>query len=91
MKYFTSPLFRRIFKKLDPREKEEAKRAIAKLAAFFNSGRKAEGLGLKRLHGNFWEIRASISDRILFSFEADEIFFLLAGNHDDIRRFLKHG
>jgi hypothetical protein len=89
MKYFTSPLFRRTFKKLDPLKKEGVKKAISELTVFFDSGIKTEGLGLKRLHGNFWEIRASINDRILFSFEGDEVFFLIAGNHDDIRRFLK--
>jgi mRNA-degrading endonuclease RelE of RelBE toxin-antitoxin system len=90
MKYFLSPLFKRVIKKLDPRKKEEIKRAISELTAFFDSGIRSEGLGLKRMHGNIWEIRASLEDRILFSFEKDEIFFLIAGNHDAIKNFLKN-
>jgi hypothetical protein len=90
MKYFTSPLFRRAFKKLDPQRIEEAKRAIADLTEFFNSGIRTEGLGLKRLRSNIWEIRTSIRDRMLFSFEKDEIFFLIVGNHEEIKRFLKN-
>lgn len=90
MKYFLSPYFKRIIKKLDFHKTEEVKRAISELTAFFDSGIKSEGLGLKRLRGNFWEIRASLEDRILFSFEKDEIFFLIAGNHDAIKNFLKN-
>ena len=90
MKYFTAPLFRRIFKKLDFQKREEVKRAMSELSAFFDSGIRSEGLGLKRLHGNIWEIRATLKDRILFSFEKDGIFFLIVGNHDEVRKYLKN-
>lgn len=89
MKYFTSPLFRRLLKKLNFREQEEAKRAISELTAFFDSGIKSEGLGLKHLSGSIWEIRSTLKDRILFSFNDDEVFFLIIGSHDDVRRYLK--
>lgn len=89
MKYFTYPLFRRIFKKLDFRKQEEIKRAISELTAFFDSGIKSKGLGLKRLRGNIWEFRASLKDRIVFSFDNDEVFFLLVGSHDEVRKYLK--
>ena len=89
MKYFTSLLFRRLFKKLDFHEKEEVKRAISELTAFFDSRIRSEGLGLKRLCGDIWEIRSSLKDRILFSFEKNEIFFLMVGDHDEIKKYLK--
>jgi mRNA-degrading endonuclease RelE of RelBE toxin-antitoxin system len=89
MKYFLSPLFKRLIKKLDFQKNEEIKRAISELIAFFESGVRSEGLGLKRLHGNYWEIRASIRDRILFSFDDDEISFLIVGNHDEVKHFLR--
>ncbi|MFA6548799.1 MAG: hypothetical protein WCT39_02575 [Candidatus Margulisiibacteriota bacterium] len=89
MKYFTSSLFKRIVKKLDFQKQEEIKRAISELVAFFDSGLKSEGMGLKRLRENIWEIRASRSDRILFNFEKDEIHFLVVSGHDEIRRYLK--
>jgi len=90
MRYFLSPLFKRLFKKLDFQKKEKVNRAISELIAFFDSGIRSEGLGLKRMRGNIWEIRASLDDRLLFSFERDEIFFLIIGNHDEVKKFLKN-
>ena len=46
------------------------------------------GLGLKNWHGDYWEIRSSIRDRILFDF-TDRISFLFVGNHDEIKTFMK--
>lgn len=89
MKYFTSALFGRLLKKLDFKKQEAVKRAISELTVFFDSGTRSQGLGLKRLRGNIWEIRASIDSRIIFSFEKSEIYFLLIGSHDEVRRFLK--
>ena len=45
-------------------------------------------LGMKRLRENFWEIRSGLADRIIFYREKDTIEFILAGNHNDIKRFL---
>lgn len=46
------------------------------------------GLGLKNWKGDYWEIRSTLKDRILFKF-TDRITFLFVGNHDDIRSFMK--
>ena len=48
-----------------------------------------QGIGLKRLRQNYWEIRKGLKTRILFQWEKDTVKFILAGNHDDVRRFLK--
>jgi hypothetical protein len=48
------------------------------------------GLGLKRLRGDFWEVRQGLKVRILFRWSGDLVEFLLAGDHDDVKRFLKH-
>ena len=47
------------------------------------------GLGLKRLQKEIWEIRSGLRDRVLFLWYDDSVTFTLAGNHQDIRRFLK--
>jgi hypothetical protein len=47
------------------------------------------GIGLKRLRDDFWEIRDGLANRILFRWKNDLIEFVLAGNHDSIRGFLK--
>ena len=51
---------------LPQKEKEYAKRAVSRLLDYFAGGPKPLGLGLRKLRGNYWEIRASIDKRILF-------------------------
>jgi hypothetical protein len=36
-----------------------------------------------------WELRAGLSDRILFHRSGDLITFLLTGSHDEVSRFLR--
>ena len=48
------------------------------------------GIGLKRLHDGYWEIRRGLRSRILFHWQNDELDFILAGDHDSIREFLKN-
>jgi hypothetical protein len=47
-------------------------------------------MGLKRLFKDYWEIRQGLRNRILFRWEDDAIDFLLAGDHDSIKEFLKN-
>lgn len=48
------------------------------------------GIGLKRLRGDFWEIRHGQQNRILFRWKDELIEFVLAGDHDSIEAFLKN-
>jgi hypothetical protein len=47
------------------------------------------GLGLKHLIKDIWEIRIDIRIRIIFRWQAENINFILAGNHDQVKHFLK--
>lgn len=47
------------------------------------------GIGLKRLKNGFWEIREGLQSRILFRWREDLIEFVLTGDHDSIKDFLK--
>ncbi|MBI5701788.1 hypothetical protein HZC34_08125 [Candidatus Saganbacteria bacterium] len=90
MKYERKNSFKRIFKKLPIEKQEKTLEAIHALIAYYESGIKAEGLGLKYLRDDVWEIRSSLKDRILFSLAGDIAIFLIVGNHDDIHRYLKN-
>lgn len=48
------------------------------------------GMGLKRLRDDFWEVRRGLDSGILFRWKDDLIEFVLAGDHDSIRDFLKN-
>lgn len=48
------------------------------------------GFGLTKLRPWLWEIRIGLSDRVLFWRERNNILFDFVGNHEEVRRFLKH-
>ena len=85
------PSFERSIKQLLPKEKDDVRKVALQFIDIVSQDRPIhEGLGLKRLRGNFWEVRKGIKARILFRWEGDLVEFVLAGNHDDIKRFLKN-
>lgn len=85
------PSFDRSIKGLPLKEKEDIQRVAAQFIDILSQDRHIhEGLGLKRLRGDFWEVRKGLRARILFRWDGDLVEFVLAGNHDDIRRFLKN-
>jgi len=90
MKYLFKPSFTRPFKKLERTKQEQVLAAIEALKIVLDAGQKPEGLGLKRLSKNLWEIRSSLKDRILFTFKKDTVTFVLVGSHDDIVKYLKN-
>ena len=89
MRYERKPAFDRAFRRL-PRERQaRAKEAIRQLVVFFETRQQPQGLGLTRLRGDYWEVRAGLGDRVLFRLTGDLVEFIIVGNHDDIRRALR--
>lgn len=81
--------FDRSLTRLRAAERAQARQALERLLDYFNGGPKPVGLGLRKLRGAYWEIRLSLAARIVFSLERDVAVFVLVGDHDDIRRFLR--
>jgi len=91
MRFEFKPSFDRSVKKLYGREKEELKKVALQAIDILSQDRIIhKGFGLKRLKGDFWEIRKGIKARILFRWQGDLVEFVLAGDHNDIKRFLKN-
>ena len=91
MRFEFKPSFERSIKSFPPPEKSEIKEAAAQLVDILSKDRQIhQGLGLKRLRGDFWELRKGIKARILFRWQGDLVEIVLAGNHDDVKRFLKN-
>ena len=90
MKFDFKPTFERSIKALSPHEKEEIKGVALRLIDILAQDYPLQqGLGLKRLQGQYWEVRKGLRTRILFRWQKDLVEFILAGDHDDIKRFLK--
>ena len=78
----------RSFKRLTSPQQENAIKAIDALIEFIKTGKKPQGLGLKKVRSDYWEIRLSVKNRIIFEFKGDVINFAFVGNHDDVKKFL---
>lgn len=89
MRYRVSARFDRSVTRLDPGRKQRVQEAVERLVAAFETGELPAGLGLKQLKAGLWELRAGLSDRVLFYRTGDSVEFLAAGNHDDIKRLLR--
>ena len=82
------PSFERSLKSLSSSRKEQVKEAVEKIIGFLTAGSKTPGLGIKRLRDDFWEARAGIHERVLYRQDRETVEFILAGNHDEIKKFL---
>lgn len=84
------PSFDRSVKAFSDGDKMEIKNLAIQLIDVLSQDAKLhKGIGLKRLRGNFWEVRKGLKTRILFRWDGDLVEFILVGNHDDVQRFLK--
>lgn len=91
MRFEFKPSFDRSVKNFHGREKEEIKQTALQAIDILSSDRLIhKGLGLKRLKGDFWEIRKGLKARILFRWQGGLVEFILAGDHNNIKRFLKN-
>ena len=70
------------------KEQARAQSAVNSLLGYFGGGPKPIGLGLRKLKGNYWEIRAGLGKRIFLSLEGELATFILIGSHDEVRRLL---
>ncbi len=90
MRYEFKPSFDKSIKTLSSEIKQELKELCIHIIDVLSGERDLSvGLGLKNLKKNFWEIRKGLKLRILFRWRSDFVEFILAGTHDDIKRFLK--
>ena len=73
----------RSFKKLTSPEQGNVIKAIDALIEFIKIGKKPQGLGLKKVRKDYWEIRLSVKNRIIFEFKGEVINFAFVGNHNE--------
>ncbi|MBS3819768.1 hypothetical protein KGY73_09735 [bacterium] len=90
MNYEFKPSFDRSVKSLPLKKKQEIKELCTTLIDVLSEKQElSPGMGLRNLRENFWEIRKGLKMRILFRWRADHVEFILAGSHEEIKRYLK--
>ena len=63
--------------------------ALRQLERDFGQPHRHRGLGIRKLTGNFFEIRVGLDIRLVFQNRADCLLFVMAGNHDEVQKFLR--
>jgi hypothetical protein len=63
--------------------------ALQHLERDFGHPHRHGGLGIRRLTGSFFEIRAGLDIRLVFQNRSDCLLFVMAGNHDEVQKFLR--
>ena len=88
--YEFKPSFDRTIKNL-PTAKQQEIKSLAKhlIKLLSKEQRLSKGMGLTRLRGNYWEIRSTTKERILFHYKKNNVAFMLVGSHDQVKNFLK--
>ena len=83
------PLFERSLKELNKPDRERVSEAIEQFGSFVYSGVIVAGLGFKKLAEDIYEFRAGLKLRILVYEESNIYYLVLAGNHEQIKRYLR--
>lgn len=86
--YFNS--FLRLFKELSVQQQNKIKKTISNfISCLEKKTRIPQGIGLKKLTKDFWEIRVGLDLRVIFVIEPNTLSFVFVGSHDEIKRYLK--
>jgi len=83
------PSFERSIRRFTPSEKDHLAVALEKFNDFLVTGRISSGLGFKKIGTDIFEFRINIRLRVIVKDEDDALYMVLAGSHEDIKRYLK--
>jgi hypothetical protein len=90
MRIVELPAFRRGFAKLPRHLQEKTRDQLQVFLEHIGSPVKPKSLRLKKLpHENF-EISINRDLRVLFQLHGDALVLTLLGDHEDVRRYLRH-
>ena len=94
MTYKYKARFLKAFQRLGVQDRHRSTEAVEQIRIFFETRHAPEGLGLKKLFsreglGAVCEARATISLRIVFAVQQDTVTWLMVGDHDEVRRFIR--
>ena len=84
------PSFERSVKKLTRQDKDNLAESLECFNSFLLSGEAPAGFGFKKINHDKYEFRVDIRLRVVVKVEGGDYYLVLAGNHDEIKRYLRH-
>jgi mRNA-degrading endonuclease RelE of RelBE toxin-antitoxin system len=82
--------FLRSLRQLGDEEHARVEDALNRLQSDWGAPHRHTGLSIRRLHGSCFECRAGLDLRIVFLLRPDGLEMVFVGNHDGVRRLLRH-
>ena len=89
MRYAYQPSFLAATRYLSAVQAAKLLKAVEKCQQAVEGGQWPKGLGLTHVRGAYFEFRVDLHIRVVYRRHDDLIQYVLYGNHDQVRRFLK--
>ena len=89
-KIFILAPFERSVKKLSAQDRGKLSSSLEAFHSFLLSGQAAYGFRFKKINHDKYEFRVGIRLRVIVKVEGDNYYLVLAGNHDEVRRYLRN-
>ncbi len=70
-------------------DRKEIGERISEVQRCFGQPHLHKGIGLRKLHDDYFEIRIGLKHRLVFENTPTALVYEFLGNHDEIKRFLK--
>ncbi|MBF0478389.1 MAG: hypothetical protein HQL26_02800 [Candidatus Omnitrophica bacterium] len=83
------PSFERDLKKLPSVDRGKVVKSLGQFNEFIASGNFSQGLGLKKINHDKYEFRVDIRLRIVFKQMGQDIYLVLVGSHDEVKKYLR--
>ena len=84
-----SGVFRVAVRKYPRETRGKIGRALQVLERDFGHPHRHQGLGIRKLTATWFELRVGLGIRLVFQNRADCLWFVMAGNHDEVQKFLR--
>jgi hypothetical protein len=82
-------VFRTIVRGYPKETRGKIGRALRAVESDFGHPHRHRGLGIRKLSPTLFEIRVGLDIRLVFQNRPDVLLFLIAGNHDEVQKFLR--
>ena len=89
-KIFILPSCEHSIKKLTRAEKKQLAKGLETLNAFLSSGQFPVGFRFKKINHDKFEFRINVRLRVIVKIDDDNYYLVLAGNHDEVKRYLRN-
>ena len=84
------PSFERSIKRLTSQEKLRLSKSLEAFNIFLATGQIHYGFRFKKINKDKYEFRVDIRLRVIVKEQEDIFYLVLAGDHDEIRRYLRN-